>query len=74
MGAGVTMFAHLARARGGAERAPPVGGAATGSRSTTADRTARVDVDDADRASMMMAFGRVLALDFRAGALVLFIP
>ena len=37
MMAGITMFAHLARARGWSRvRPPPVGGAATGSTSTTA--------------------------------------
>ena len=59
------MFAHLSRARGGeAER---------GRRRLAAQLRGR-GRRPPDRTSMMMAFGSVLALDFRAGALVLFIP
>ena len=57
--------ASCARARRSRARPPPVGAAPQlrGRRRRPPDRT-----------SMMMAFGSVLALDFRAGALVLFIP
>ncbi len=57
------MFAHLARARGGAER---------GRRRLAAQLRGR-GRRPPDRTSMMMAFGSVLAPDFWAGALVLFI-